>query len=204
MAIIKGGGALSGLVGNVVIANYKSGKTVLRKAPRKRKLTEKQFQNLQRFSAVSSFWGQFKQSPIQQIWKVAEEGRRGNNMFINANAPAFSAEGVITDPERLHFSAGRLPLPHQFTAKRQPGDPQKVEVTWQDDSGKSLARNDDGLMIIVACSGKFTEPTATGATRKQKSAVITLPPVNGTIDAIWLYFASEKRKLYSPDQYFKI
>jgi hypothetical protein len=40
--------------------------------------------------------------------------------------------------------------------------------------------------------------------RKQESALIVLPPVSGTIDATWLFFASEKRNIYSPDQYFGI
>ncbi len=204
MAIIKGGKALSGLVGSVVVANYKNGKSVLRSRPRKRKYSDKQKQNWQRFSAVSSFWGQFRWSPIQQIWKVAEEGRRGNNLFINANAPAFNADGVIEDLGRLHFSAGKLPVPQHLTAQREPGDPQKVDVSWQNDSESSAARSDDELMMMVSHDGKFAGPVATGAVRKQQSAVVTLPTVSGTIEAIWLFFASDKRNLYSPDQYFRI
>ena len=204
MAIIKGGGALTGLVGNVVVVKYKDGRTILRTRPRDRKYSDKQKQNWNRFSAVSSFWSQFQWSPVQQIWNVAEEGRRGNNLFINANAPAFSNEGVIEDLERLHFSAGRLPLPHHLTAQRDQGDPQKVDVNWQEDSEIPVAASDDELMMMVSHDGKFSGPVATGAKREQQSAVVTLPTVSGTIDAIWLFFASEKRKLYSPDQYFRI
>jgi hypothetical protein len=204
MAILKGGGDISGLVGNVVAVKYKNGKTVLRKRPGKRKYSDKQKQNWQRFSAVSSFWSQFMWSPVQQIWKVAEEGRRGNNLFINANAPAFSIDGVIEDLERLHFSAGRLPLPHHLTAQREQGDPQKLDVSWQNNPESPAAQSDDELMMVVTYDGKFTGPVATGAKRRQQSAVVTLPTVSGTIEAIWLFFASEKRKLYSPDQYIRI
>jgi hypothetical protein len=204
MAIIKGGGALTGLVGNVVVANYRNGKSILRSRPRKRKYTDKQKQNWQRFSAVSSFWSEFMRSPIQEIWKVAEEGRRGNNLFINANAPAFNTEGVIEDMERLHFSGGRLPLPHHLTAQRNQGDSQKVDVSWQNNPESPAAQSDDELMMMVTYDGKFTGPVATSATRKEQTAVVTLPAVGGTIEAIWLFFASEKRKLYSPDQYFRI
>jgi len=204
MAIIKGSGALSGLVGNLVAVKYKDGKTVLRTRPRKRKYSDKQKQNWKRFSAVSSFWSQFMRSPIQEIWKGAEEGRRGNNLFINANAPAFNAEGVIEELEKLHFSAGRLPLPHHLTAQRNQGDPQKVDVSWQNDTESPAAQSDDVLMMMVSHDGKFTGPVATGAVRKQQSAVVTLPAVSGTTDAIWLFFASEKRKLYSPDQFFSL
>ena len=61
MAMFKGGtgGILSGMVGNVVVVNYRNGKVVLRSAPRKLKFTERQKQNCKRFNAVTSFWGQF-------------------------------------------------------------------------------------------------------------------------------------------------
>jgi len=203
MAMFKGGtgGILSGLVGNVVVVNYGNGKVVLRRAPRKRKFTERQKQNWTRFSALASFWGQFDGSPVQQIWKVAEEGRRGINLFININSPSFNPEGVLEDISRLHFSAGRLPLPNKMSAQRVADDSIRVEITWKDDRS-GLARSDDELMMVVAHEGKFTEPLATKALRKQESAVIELPAVTGTVEGIYLFFASEKRKLYSPDQYF--
>jgi hypothetical protein len=205
MAMFKGGtgGVLSGMVGNVVVVNYRNGKVVLRTAPRKHKFTERQKQNWKRFSALTSFWGQFVRSPVQQIWQVAEEGRRGINLFINANSPAFSPEGIIEDISLLHFSAGKLPLPYKMTAQRAADDPQKIEVTWKNDQG-GLARSDDELIMMAAHEGKFTGLLATGAFRKQESAVIQLPPVTGTVEGIYLSFASEKRKLYSPDQYFRI
>jgi len=205
MAMFKGGtgGVLSGMVGNVVVVNYGNGKVVLRTAPKKRKFTERQKQNWTRFGALTSFWGQFDGSPVQQIWKVAEEGRRGINLFINANSPAFNPEGILEDISRLHFSAGKLPLSYKMTAQRTADDPQKVEVTWKDDQS-GLARSDDELMMMTAHKGKFSGPLATGASRKQESAVIQLPPVIGTVEGIYLFFASEKRKLYSPDQYFSL
>jgi hypothetical protein len=211
MATFKGNGALTGMVGNLVIANYKNGKTVLRKAPRERKFTEKQKQNWQRFSAVTAFWKSFQGSQIQQIWKFAEEGRRGINLFINANAPAFSAEGVITDPDRLHFSVGKLPLPHNLTAQRVTGNPDKLEVTWKNDEGTGLARPDDELTMMA---GNIEAPfrgletpkglilIPTGAIRRQGSAVIQLPSAD--VQSVWLWFASEKRKLWSGNQYFGI
>jgi len=204
MATFKGNGALTGMVGNLVIANYKSGKSVLRKSPRERKYSDKQKQNWQRFSAVTALWKSFHGSPVQEIWKIAVEGRRGINLFINANSSAFNPEGELVDPERLHFSAGKLPLPHQIKAARSAADPGKVEVTWQDDPGSSLTRSNDELMMMIAHDGNFMGPIATGATRKQESALIQLPALSGTVQGIYLSFASEKRKLYSGDVYFKI
>jgi hypothetical protein len=91
-----------------------------------------------------------------------------------------------------------------LTAQRQGGDPQKVDVSWQDDTGSGSAQPDDELMMMVAHAGNFMGPLATGAVRREGSAIIQLPPVSGTIQAIWLFFASEKRKMYSGDQYFGI
>ena len=59
-------------------------------------------------------------------------------------------------------------------------------------------------MMMAGYGEEFKGPLETGVLRKQESAVIDLPAVPGTIDAIWLYFASEERKLYSADQYFRI
>jgi len=205
MAIFKGGsgGVLSGMVGNLVIVNN-NGKMYLRKAPRERVFTERQKQNWKRFSVISAFWRQFSKTSIPAIWKHAVEGRRGINLFITANAAAFGPEGELVDIERLHFSAGKLPLPHKFMAERSASDPEKVDVTWQDDPGSGLARSNDVLTMMVAHDGKFTGPIATGAIRKQQTAVIQLRAGIGTVQGIYLSFASEKRKLYSGDQYFSI
>jgi len=106
--------------------------------------------------------------------------------------------------ERLHFSAGQLPLPFRFMAARSQSDPNKVEVSWQNEPGSSLAWDDDQLMMMVGYGQEFKGPFETGALRKQESAETALPTVPGMIDKIWLFFASEERNLYSPDQYFGI
>jgi hypothetical protein len=59
-------------------------------------------------------------------------------------------------------------------------------------------------MMMVSNDGKFIGPVKTGALRKQESAVVQLPTVTGTIQGIYLFFGSEKRKLYSVDQLFGI
>jgi hypothetical protein len=206
MGKIRGGAGegLSGLVGNVVFFSY-NGQTYVRTRPAARKKwSEKQLMNQNRFSAIKAFWKRFDHSPLKEIWRVAVKGKRGDNLFVSFNMHAFGADGTLIDPERLHFSEGQLPLPYRLTAARSQGDPNKVEAAWQNDAGSRIARGDDELMMMVSSEGNFTGPIATGAIRRQESAVIQLPAVSGTIDAIWLFFASEKRKLYSPDQYFKI
>lgn len=135
---------------------------------------------------------QFRNSPIRAIWKGAVEGQRGNNLFIKTNMRAFGPDGTLVDPERLHFSAGQLPLPFKFMAARSSGDPLKVEVIWQDDPGSSLTRSDDELMMMVGHDGEFAGPMATGALRKQESAVIQLPSVTGTVHGIYLFLLQRR------------
>lgn len=202
----KSGEGLSGLVGNLVFFSYK-GETYIRTRPRKRaknSWSERQILARKRFAALMAFWGRFDNSIIPDIWKVAEKNIRGDNLFLRTNKVAFGPDGILTDPERLHLTAGALPLPCKLEAGRSASDPSKVEVTWQDDPGSAIAWDDDELMMMVSSDGNYTGPIATGALRKQESAVINLPTVSGTIDAIWLFFASEDRKLYSPDQYFRL
>ena len=200
------GSNIAGAVGNLVFYSY-NGNNYVRIAPGKRSKkswSEKQMQNRQRFRALTDFWMQFSNTQIEHIWRVAEEGKRGHNLFLSANSAAFGADGTLIDREWLHFSAGKLPMPHRITANRVSGDPEKVEVTWQSDEGNMLADSDDELMMMVSNGDQFTGPIKTGAKRKQESAVIQLPAVTGMIQGIYLFFGSEKRKMYSGDIYFGI
>ncbi len=200
------GSNIKGAVGNLIFYSY-NGKNYVRTAIRKRSKkswSDKQVENRKRFRALTDFWMQFSGTMVEQIWRVAEEGKRGHNLFISANSPAFGPDGTLLDRERLHFSAGKLPLPHLLTANRVPGDSSKVEVTWQYDEDEGLASSRDELMMMVSNDDQFTGPIKTGALRKQESAVIQLPAVTGTIKGIYLFFGSDKRKLYSPDMYFGI
>ena len=203
MAKIKNGN-ISGLIGGIV-GYTMNGENIIRTAPKKRSnWTDRQLSNRLRFSKLSSFWRQFKYTPVGQIWKVADEKRRANNLFVQANSAAFGFEGEIIDPQFLHFSAGRLPLPHKFAAKPVEGESGKVEVSWMDDPKRWLSRPDDELMMMIANGDKFDGPIATGFIRKKEKAVIELPAEMADIKGIYLFFGSEKRKLYSPDAYFEV
>ena len=202
----RSGEGLSGLVGNVVFYSY-NGETYFRSVPRKRpknSRSERQKLNQERFKAIKAFWSRYGKGPVREIWWVAQDGTRGDNLFVKINMPAFGPDGTLVDPERLHFSAGQLPLPFKFMAVRSLVDPTKIEVTWQDDPGSGIAWSDDELMMMVGYDGEFTGPVATGALREQEAAVIQLPAVSGTVQGVYLFFASKERKMYSGDLYFGI
>jgi hypothetical protein len=200
------GGQLSGAVGNMVFYSFNDTEYV-RMAPGRRSeksWSERQRLNWHRFSTLAAFWSQFRYSQVSQIWKIAANGRAANTAFLSANSAAFGPDGALVDPERLHFSAGSLPQVHKLAANRSAANPEKVEVTWQYDPKAGLSHPDDELMMMVSNDGKFPGPFKTGAFRNQESAVIQLPELTGAIQGIYLFWGSEKRKMYSGDIYFGI
>jgi hypothetical protein len=208
MARVKGGTGvgISGKLGGLVFFDY-FGKGHVRMAPTERSKSSwspKQQEHRKRFSAIYAFWGQYKRTQIQQIWKIAAEKMHGINLFMKTNMPAFGAEGDLIDLERFHFSAGHLPLPHLLNAEPMPYEPGKIAVTWQDDSGRAHAHTDDELIMMIAHEGKFAGPIETGFGRQSGSAVIEIPVGMGGVQGIYLFFASKERLLYSTDQFFKI
>ncbi len=206
MAKILGGSKVSGMIGPVVYVNYRGGFYV-RKAPKPRKKngwSAEQTSYRNKFSKVCNFWRRQTYDSTKKIWGIAAENMNGFNFFVKTNLPAFSADGTVTEFERFHVSTGKLPLPHQLMAERVVGDPQKVEILWEDDSGEGFAMPDDELMMVAVRGNTFTAPLTTGALRRQKSAVVQLPSGSGEIEGIYLYFVSNKRELYSADQWFRI
>jgi hypothetical protein len=208
MAKVTGGtdGSISGAIGAVVFYKMR-GKSYARKAPgdrAKNSWSEGQRTYFTKFGKAAAYWRQLTPQEIKAIFDLAAENMTGYNLFLKTNLPAFSADGSQIDFEYMHLSAGKLPLPHHLKAQKATNDPEKVEVTWTDDSDKVLASTRDVLMMTVVRDGKFTAPIATGVFRKQQSAVIQLPAGTGTVQGIYLSFASKERNLYSPDQWFGI
>ena len=208
MAKVIGGkdGAISGMIGPVVFYKY-NGNQYARKASKKRgknSWSPKQVMYRKKVSGVGAFWRRFMHTPVKQVFEIAAEQLTAYNLFLKTNLPAFSPDGETVDFEWLHLSAGKLPLPHKLNAGLVAEDSEKAEVTWQDDSGNGLALQRDELLVMVAHEGKFTGPIATGFIRRHEAAIIQLPSGIGTIQGIYLSFASKERMLYSPDQYFEI
>ncbi len=167
----------------------------MRRAPgqrSKKSWSEKKMQNWKRFSALIDFWMQFSGTMVEQIWSIAEEGKRGHNLFISTNSPTFGPDGTLLDRERLHFSAGKLPPPHLLTASLVPGDPDKVQVTWQYDEGSGMAWPEDELMMMISNDDKFTGPVKTGALRKQETQWCSFHSEIGTVNGVILFFGSDQ------------
>jgi len=200
------GGRVSGKVGPVVYVNF-NGRNYVRIAPKERKKNSwspKQVTYRKKFSKVCNFWSGTVPTKIKQIWDLDAERMNGFNLFVKTNLPAFGSDGTVSDPERIHFSTGKLPLAHKLTAERTPDELGKVAVTWHNDSDSILESTRDELMMVIDFEGKIWGPILTGALRKQESAVIQLPAGLETVKGIYLFFGNEERELYSVDEYFGI
>lgn len=206
MAILKGGvdGPISGLVGTIVCykmgeVNYMRGKMRPRS---KNSWSENQVLHRKRISSVGSLWKSLAKNPVRASWKAAAGTWPGYSLFLKTNLAAFSNDGSQIDLEYLHLSTGNLPLPHQFTATVSGDNPQVWEASWLNDSGKGLARLNDQLWVMVVRDGKFSHPISTGAKRGDQSASIELPVGEGTVQGIYLSFASGDKSSCSMDQFF--
>jgi hypothetical protein len=127
-----------------------------------------------------------------------------DSLILKANSPAFSQEGELAFADKLHFSAGKIPLPPLFTAKRSVSDPSKVEINWTDEDYFANLHSYDELMMVAGYPDHFTTPIATGVLRKKGEALIDLPEDYENITGIWLFFRANKKDGYSGDQYFGI
>jgi len=204
MAIFKGND-ISGMVGPVVFLKL-NGQGVIRKAPgsrSKNSWSAPQVNHRTRISNLALFWKQRVPDECKQIYALATKDLNAYSLFLKTNLPAFSPDGTQIDPAWLHLSVGKLPLPHQLSAVPLPGDPSKLEVTWQNAPSSRLARPKDKLLMIISSEGKYTSPIITGAIRKQESAIIDLPAGLQKIEGVYLFFGDEERELYSEDEWFE-
>jgi hypothetical protein len=203
MARIKGN-KMIGKVGNVVHTEWNGIEVVRALAARsKNSWTEKQKLHRQRFKAINEYCGK-NQYLIHTIWNMAAENGHGYNLFLKANTQAFAQDGELAFTDKLHFSAGKIPLPQHFTAQRSVSDPSKVQVIWSEEAYFANLHSHDELMMVCAYPDHFTQPIATGVLRKKGEALIDLPSDYESITAIWLFFRAYKKDGYSGDQYFGI
>jgi hypothetical protein len=199
------GQGYSGKVGGIVQVQS-NGLEIIRmvQVRSKKSWSEKQLLHRERFKKINEYCGKYTGSLIPLIWNPAAEFGHGYNLFLKANSPAFSQEGELAFADKLHFSAGKIPLPPLFTAKRAEGDSSKVEVKWTDEDYFAGIYTYDELMMVAGFPDHFTKPIATGVIRKKGEALIDLPEDYSTITGIWLFFRAHKKDGYSGDQYFAI
>jgi hypothetical protein len=203
MARIKGN-KMIGKIGNVVHTEWKGIEVARINAVRSEgSWTKKQKIHRQRFKEINEY-AKKNRALIYTIWNMAAEDEHGYNMFLKANSGAFAQDGTLAFKDKLHFSAGKMPLPYQFTAKRSESDLSKLQVNWADEPYFANLHTRDELMMVCAYPERFTQPIATGVIRKKGAALIDLPAEPETITDIWLFFRDSKGEAYTWDQCFGI
>jgi hypothetical protein len=199
------GELVSGRIGNVVFFQL-NGKSYVRAAPvmKKNSWTEDQKFQRQRVSKASGYWRALRSEQVSKIWNSAAQEMNGYAWFMKANMPALEMDGTLIDPKLLKVSAGKLPMPQQLKAERQPDDTSTFIVSWQNDPHLRGKRLQDELMIVSYADGKFSKVTATGIVRSALNGSFQLPlkPVNAS--HLYLFMASSDKEEYSESICFGI
>jgi hypothetical protein len=207
MARITGGIGkyVSGKLESVVFVQ-REGMTYIRKLPEytKNSWTPRQKLHRERFRLVNVFCRQHQMRIIIPIWNHVPGKGSGYNRFLKANMPAFGLDGQLADRAMLHFSDGILPLPFHFMVEMVMDENDKINVTWENDTLNNSKYEQDELMMVPAYTNGFGEPVNTGCRRKAAKVVIALPAGPSKVEAVYLFFASNDRKRYSPDRYFEL
>jgi hypothetical protein len=206
MARITGGIGkfISGKIESVVFVQ-RDGMTYIRKLPEytKNSWTPRQKLHRERFRLVNVFCRQHQMRIIIPIWNLVSGKGSGYNRFLKANMPAFGLDGQLADRAMLHFSDGMLPLPFHFMVEMAKDENDKISVSWENDTLNNSKYEQDELMMIPAYADGIGEPVNTGTRRKAAKVTLALPAGPSKVEAVYLFFASNDRKRYSPDRYFE-
>lgn len=200
-------GVFSGKMGNLVYC-YNNGTWYVRRRPVK-KITQsaKQQASRNRFKTCIAFYHALNGILMKPIWK--ELGKlthlTGLNAFIQTNIQSFSPERSIKNYERLHFSAGILKLPMDFKIEKT--DDEEFTVSWNTEwMGTHDAVTDQLYAGAIYDDEPFRPRFAESATgsRAEGKGIIRLPKGYSGHCHLYCYFASENRKYYSEDKYFRV
>jgi hypothetical protein len=192
------GELVSGKIGNAVFFQL-NGKSYVRAAPvrKKNSWTEEQQLYRQRISKASGLWRALRSEQVSKIWNSAAQEMNGYAWFMKANMPALEMDGTLIDAKLLKVSDGKLPVPQQLKAERQPDDNSTIVVSWQNDPHLRGKRLQDELMVVSFADGKFSQLTATGIVRSDLQGSFKLPPKPVNATHVYLFMASSDKEEYS-------
>jgi hypothetical protein len=190
------GGRLSGVIGDIVIADKQ-----VRRRPRKRKpdeWTPAQKAERVRYKAAVDLYKKLKNVLIVSVWKhMAKNGLSAYNLFLKENLRAFNTDGNIKDPTMLKMAIGELPRPFNICADACSTDSSKVSITWENDSSQSYDRGNDNLIVMFYNGETFTTPMSTVFLRKDSAAKLVFPEGFGADSYLFVFFGNEEKDAYS-------
>jgi len=167
-------------------------------------MDEKQKEARNGFSAVIQYARLQKKKVIVPIWNKAVKNTTmsGWNLFVKSNIAAFDFLGQLSDPAKLHFSTGHLPLPNELTAVVDAENSSQIAVSWTDQL-VGTGYGYDSLMAVIYQDGA-NKVVDTGAKRWDCKATIINPTPEAEVVYLFLFFWNPKKDIYSQDEVFAI
>jgi hypothetical protein len=192
------GNDVTGKVGTVSFYRL-WGKTIMRSLPVRRSKTrsKNQLRNQNRFRAIQQFCKQFKPLIIPQIWNGVATTSSGYHLFMKVNTPAFDKDGILTDPMKIHLSAGILTLPTGMQAERTSAGGTTIQVKWDAEPTLGGTTKKDRLMVVGAADGQYSDISATGLKRMDLGGSFELPNLTSPATHLYLFFESLDQRYYS-------
>jgi len=149
MARLKDGLNLNGTLGKLVFYQ-RNGMNYVRTKPAKYRDAKSESQLLVRgrFAECNRFYSMLNADIFRTAWKVAAKGmgKNAKNLFMQYNSYAFGKDKECVDYDRLHFSAGTLPLPDNLQIKRHNNHDCIIE--WEYNRQKGIGSPTDKLYIV--------------------------------------------------------
>ena len=210
----SGGVRLRGKSGDLVFYTV-DGKTYARQASekdreggwRKAGRSERQRESARRFALASCFYGFYRESVSDEVWRVAarEAGRKPHGLFFTLNHGCFDGERGVAKPDVLRFAEGSLSLPSGLRVEAVGGG--VFRAAWEAEGGRASAAGSDELRAGVIYDGDrlsaYRAPRVSG-TRGDGSGEFELDAGRGTVAHVYLYFERRGGGAFSPSAYFRV
>ncbi len=196
---------ISGTLGNLVFYQ-RNGGTYIRMKPTKYrdKKTDKQVLLRGRFAGCNYFYKCLQADMFRQVWKTVakDTGKNAQNMFIRHNIHAFGKEQGITDYERLHFSAGLLPLPRKLGLERR--NAHDCRVYWEYNPREAIGSPTDRLYVVELHTDLRIRLHETGVCRREGEALFSTFYAIDKETHLYGFWGNEAGTSFSPSHYFPL
>ena len=183
-------GGFSGKVANIIGGSWK-GIAYMRSQPVSVSNPNTAGQQSQRskFSGVVGLAIYFLTNLVKPLNDRFAVKQSGYNLFVSRNIDAFSSAGVFVPANNLEIARGNLLEVDNLAISGTDGSA-TVDVTWDDNSGGSPARETDELFAAIYNETKEEWGGGnSGSDRSDATASATMPSAVDTGDVLYIYAA---------------
>jgi hypothetical protein len=204
MGVIKQGllGGFSNKVGPVVGTSWK-GIAVVKSKPISvaNPRTTPQINQRTKFAAVVAFASTINSAIIKPLWDRFAQRKSGNNAFVQANIDFFNNSGVLSAPESLKISEGKIAAT-AITSANADISASEVLISWSTNLTNPFQAADDVAYAVAynATTGKIAVQTNL-VVRDDGITNVTMPVAAGNVIHCWLAFRRADNTLVSDTSY---